>query len=148
MRPIAIFRHAEPEGPGYFADILDEQGIPWRLVRIDQGEEVPQDAAAFSGLVFKTISDPYTGRISLVRVFSGKINPDSEVDFSEKAYSSSKPACNGCKKSARQRTHWAVVLPLKSPWKSSPWGVRLTRTFPEKSLISKSGESCRLGKSK
>ncbi len=52
MRPIAIFRHAEPEGPGYFADFLDEQGIPWRLVRIDQGEEVPQDAAAFSGFVF------------------------------------------------------------------------------------------------
>jgi GMP synthase-like glutamine amidotransferase len=52
MRPIAIFRHAEPEGPGYFADFLDEQGIPWRLVRIDQGEAVPQDASAYSGLVF------------------------------------------------------------------------------------------------
>jgi len=33
----------------------------------------------FSGLVFKTLSDPYTGRISLIRVFSGKINPDSVV---------------------------------------------------------------------
>ena len=52
MGPIAIFRHAEPEGPGYFADFLDEQGIPWRLVRIDQGETVPQDASAYSGLVF------------------------------------------------------------------------------------------------
>jgi elongation factor G len=30
-------------------------------------------------LVFKTISDPYTGRISLLRVFSGKLNPDSVV---------------------------------------------------------------------
>ncbi len=52
MKPIAIFRHAEPEGPGYFADFLDEQGIPWQLVRIDQGEAVPQDASAYSGLVF------------------------------------------------------------------------------------------------
>jgi elongation factor G len=33
----------------------------------------------FAALVFKTISDPYTGRISLMRVFSGKINPDSTV---------------------------------------------------------------------
>jgi elongation factor G len=33
----------------------------------------------FSALIFKTISDPYTGRISLMRVFSGKINPDSTV---------------------------------------------------------------------
>jgi elongation factor G len=32
-----------------------------------------------SALVFKTISDPYTGRISLLRVFSGKLNPDSLV---------------------------------------------------------------------
>jgi len=33
----------------------------------------------FSALVFKTISDPYTGRISLMRVFSGKVNPDVTV---------------------------------------------------------------------
>jgi elongation factor G len=33
----------------------------------------------FSSVVFKTISDPYTGRISLIRVFSGKVNPDSTV---------------------------------------------------------------------
>lgn len=33
----------------------------------------------FSSLVFKTISDPYTGRISLMRVFSGKVNPDGIV---------------------------------------------------------------------
>ena len=33
----------------------------------------------FSSLVFKTISDPYTGRISLLRIFSGKIGPDSIV---------------------------------------------------------------------
>ena len=33
----------------------------------------------FSALVFKTISDPYTGRISLMRIFSGKVGPDSSV---------------------------------------------------------------------
>ncbi len=43
----------------------------------------------FSALVFKTISDPYTGRISIMRIFSGKVNPDSTVlnaskDTSEK----------------------------------------------------------------
>jgi len=32
-----------------------------------------------SALVFKTISDPYTGRISLLRIYSGKLNPDSIV---------------------------------------------------------------------
>ncbi len=38
----------------------------------------------FSALVFKTISDPYTGRISLLRIFSGKIGPDSTVFNSTK----------------------------------------------------------------
>jgi GMP synthase-like glutamine amidotransferase len=52
MKPIAIFRHAETEGPGYFALFLDQHAIPWQLIRIDAGEAVPQDASAFSGLVF------------------------------------------------------------------------------------------------
>jgi GMP synthase-like glutamine amidotransferase len=52
MKPVAIFRHAPTEGPGYFATYLDSHGIPWRLVRIDEGEPVPQDARAFSGLCF------------------------------------------------------------------------------------------------
>jgi elongation factor G len=38
----------------------------------------------FSALVFKTISDPYTGRISLMRIFSGKVNPDGAVANSSK----------------------------------------------------------------
>ncbi|MBC7349607.1 MAG: elongation factor G [Candidatus Aminicenantes bacterium] len=33
----------------------------------------------FAALVFKTISDPYTGRISLMRVFSGKVSSDATV---------------------------------------------------------------------
>jgi elongation factor G len=33
----------------------------------------------FAALVFKTISDPYTGRISMMRVWTGKSNPDSTV---------------------------------------------------------------------
>jgi GMP synthase-like glutamine amidotransferase len=52
MKPVAIFRHTPTEGPGYIADFLDEHSIPWRLIRIDTGEPVPQDAGAYAGLVF------------------------------------------------------------------------------------------------
>ena len=52
MKPVAIFRHASPEGPGYFTTFLNEHAIPWQLVRIDEGDAVPADASAFSGLVF------------------------------------------------------------------------------------------------
>ena len=52
MKPVAIFRHARSEGPGYFATFLDQKSIPWRLLAIDEGEAMPQDAQTFSGLVF------------------------------------------------------------------------------------------------
>lgn len=52
MKPVAIFRHFATEGPGYFADFLDECVIPWKLIRIDAGDAVPQHAGAYAGLVF------------------------------------------------------------------------------------------------
>lgn len=52
MNPIAIFRHASFEGPGYFAEFLAAHQLPWQLIAIDAGDEVPSSAAAFSGLVF------------------------------------------------------------------------------------------------
>lgn len=52
MRPVAIFRHSPTEGPGYFATFLNERSIPWKLVRIDEGETAPPSAGEFSGLAF------------------------------------------------------------------------------------------------
>jgi GMP synthase-like glutamine amidotransferase len=52
MKPIAIFRHAALEGPGFFAKFLDQQAIPWQLISVDQGEPIPKTADAYSGLVF------------------------------------------------------------------------------------------------
>lgn len=62
MKPIAIFRHAENEEPGYFATFLDQRSIPWRLIAIDRGAIVPECAKAFSGLCFMggpmSVNDP------------------------------------------------------------------------------------------
>lgn len=52
MKPVAIFRHAPTEGPGYFATYLAARGIPWQVIKIDEGEAVPPDARSFSGLAF------------------------------------------------------------------------------------------------
>jgi len=46
------------------------------------GQDVKLKAAIdspFAALVFKTVSDPYTGRITMMRVVSGKVNPDATV---------------------------------------------------------------------
>lgn len=51
MKPVAIFRHHPGEGPGYFATFLDSRSVPWRLVKIDEGEAVPA-LKEFSGLCF------------------------------------------------------------------------------------------------
>jgi GMP synthase-like glutamine amidotransferase len=52
MKPVAIFRHLPIEGPGYFATFLDNNHIPWRLIKIDAGEKPPTGIDEFSGLVF------------------------------------------------------------------------------------------------
>ena len=43
----------------------------------DEATREPDATAPFSALVFKTIADPYAGKLTLFRVFSGKASPDS-----------------------------------------------------------------------
>ncbi|MEO5764883.1 MAG: type 1 glutamine amidotransferase [Casimicrobiaceae bacterium] len=50
MRPIAIFRFSPTEGPAHFAEWLDAQQRPWRLVAVDRGDPVPRDPQAFAGI--------------------------------------------------------------------------------------------------
>jgi elongation factor G len=48
-----------------------------------EGREV-DDSAPFSALVFKIVSDPFVGRLSYLRVYSGLINKGSAVENSTK----------------------------------------------------------------
>jgi elongation factor G len=54
---------------------------PVKVITKDgQEQERPCDPAGpLTAFVFKTISDPYVGRITLFRVFSGRMRPDSSV---------------------------------------------------------------------
>ena len=62
MLPVAIFRHSPTEGPGYFAIFLEQHGIPWRLIAIDEGESVPPTTEGYAGLCFMggpmSVNDP------------------------------------------------------------------------------------------
>lgn len=48
-----------------------------------EGEEEksgsPYEEGAFSGLVFKTVTDPFVGKVSFVRVLSGEVRGDSSI---------------------------------------------------------------------
>ncbi len=63
-------------------DLLPSPVERGEIKATSDGQEIkikPSVDEALAGLVFKTISDPYTGRISLLRVFSGRLSPDSLV---------------------------------------------------------------------
>ena len=47
-------------------------------------ERMPVEDAPFSAIVFKTIADPYAGRLTLFRVYSGKLASDTAVYNSTK----------------------------------------------------------------
>lgn len=67
------------EGMKSFLPSPLEKGEVKAAVKGAEGAVKPSPEEPFAALVFKTISDPYTGRISLMRVFSGKMNPDQTV---------------------------------------------------------------------
>jgi GMP synthase-like glutamine amidotransferase len=52
MKPIYIFRHIDCEGPGYLAELLEARGFPYRVVAVDQGEDIPASPREAGGLVF------------------------------------------------------------------------------------------------
>jgi elongation factor G len=45
----------------------------------EKKELKPTEDAMFCGYVFKTMSDPYTGTLSIIRCYSGTLTPDSSV---------------------------------------------------------------------
>ena len=66
----------------------------------EKGETVVSDASKFSGQVFKTVIDPFVGKISYFKVLSGTIKPDTAIyniskDQAEKANTLSCPKGKG-----------------------------------------------------
>jgi GMP synthase-like glutamine amidotransferase len=62
MKPVAIVRYAQSEGPGYFATFLDSRSIPWQMIAVDRGDAVSARAETFSGLCLMggpmSVNDP------------------------------------------------------------------------------------------
>lgn len=62
MKPIRIFRHEDWVRPGRLTAYLDSRTIPWELVCIDRGDDVPQQLDDVSGLAFlggtMSVNDP------------------------------------------------------------------------------------------
>ena len=49
-RPVLVLQHHADVGPGYFADWLIEHRIDFKVVRIDEGEALPDSPEPFAGV--------------------------------------------------------------------------------------------------
>lgn len=50
VKPVAILRCSQTEGPGHFATFLEARRVAWTLVALDAGEPVPGSSEPFAGL--------------------------------------------------------------------------------------------------
>ena len=50
MKPVVIFRFSPGDEPGRFAQWLDAQARPWKLIALHAGEPVPADVTAIAGI--------------------------------------------------------------------------------------------------
>lgn len=69
----------------YMPSPADRASIPAKKEGSEGIIEVqPTDTAPFSALVFKTMADPYTGRLTIFRVFSGVLKGDTFYNSTQK----------------------------------------------------------------
>ncbi|MGH2690906.1 MAG: elongation factor G [Actinomycetota bacterium] len=87
IAPVLVGSASKGMGVDRLADlIVDELPSPLDrppvkvMTKDGEEQERPTDPnGPLSAFVFKTVSDPYVGRINLFRVFSGRVRPDSTV---------------------------------------------------------------------
>ena len=83
MKPVAIFRHSPGEGPGYFATFLDAHSIPWQLIKVDEGEAVPEGPEQHAGLCFMggpmSVNDDLPWIPPVLRLIRAAVGADTPV---------------------------------------------------------------------
>jgi elongation factor G len=69
----------------FFPSPLEKGPVQGKNMKTGEPEtREPKEDAPFSAFIFKTIADPFAGKLSLFRVYSGSINADSFVYNSKK----------------------------------------------------------------
>lgn len=77
--PVLFGSAASMVGVRMLLNVLLEFGVAPRPVATEAGDIVPDQAAEPSAFVFKTTADPHVGRLSLLRVLSGRVRSDSHL---------------------------------------------------------------------
>ncbi|MEX0833161.1 MAG: elongation factor G [Actinomycetota bacterium] len=85
--PVLIASAAKPIGADrlvkFIADVapspLDRPPVKVKTKSGDEEDRAPDPEGPLTALVFKTVSDPYVGHITMFRVHSGRVRPDTAV---------------------------------------------------------------------
>ena len=120
--------HAGPIGASLLLDAIlaylpapEDKGAV-KGAKPGSGEEValePDPDGPLAAQVFKTVADPFAGRLSIFRVYSGTMTADSIVYNVNKEAPGKISASSSCWK-ARARRPWPASVPAPSPrWPSS-----------------------------
>lgn len=133
MQEILIFRHAPHEGPGYLADYLDRQHLPWRLIRIDQNDPIPSSIDGVSGLVFMggpmSVNDPLPWIPRVTKLIQQAVAADVPVlGHCLGGQLISKALGGAITKNPVKEIGWLPVSRVDSPT-AKPWLDELPATF-------------------
>jgi len=83
MQAVAIFRFSPTEGPGRFAEWLDANGVPRRVIALDEDEAVPKEPKAFSGIALMggpmSANDPLPWNVPLLELLRSAVRADVPV---------------------------------------------------------------------
>lgn len=83
MKPIAVLRNDPGVPPGYLGDALDRSGMPWQLIRLDEGDPLPEvDArgvAVLGGLMGAYDTHPFPYLVAEKRFVAKCVEADIPV---------------------------------------------------------------------
>jgi GMP synthase-like glutamine amidotransferase len=128
MKPVAIFQHTEVGAPGSIPEILHELGVPSVVVKIVDGQPVPSDVNAFSGVVLMG---------GYMSVHDDLQWIPQELQFIQRAVAANIPVIGHClgsqllakalgaqvTRNERSEIGWNHITPADSPLAQQWWGT-------------------------
>lgn len=51
QKKVKIIRHVDCEGPGYLLDVFNDENIPYEIIKVDEGQSIPQSTDDMLALV-------------------------------------------------------------------------------------------------
>ena len=85
---------------------------------VDGVEPEPDESKDMVAFVFKTLADPYAGRVNLFRVYQGVLKHDTQVHNCRAHVKERIGQCCSCRRARRPSTPTSSARATSAPWRS------------------------------